>query len=172
MNTKIVLPFPKVRLFLAVLALGLCLYPGIGSSSVYDTLKQEKESYTLPIYPSDYGTEKNAEPTLLENSDQLKPTNTTENRLKRVFYPDETRILSAYDGEASKAATLLSGNWHLKDLEALVLLRNAGIQSAALNVRSARDGYSQVNELNDILTQYSAFTEGLKPGVGPRKGSP
>lgn len=68
------------------------------------------------------------------------------------------------------ATSELRETFSLKTLEALTLLRNPGIQSARDHVRAALESFSQVTNLDEILRQYSVFTEGLMTGVGPMKG--
>lgn len=161
----------SIPLALALACLVLAL-PARGAASGYEALKREKENYTLPAYPPGYMTESHPEPQPKAATGRVMPDPLRDPPFNRTFYVEEARRLSGYKGDDAWAAALLSKAWDLKDLEALVLLRNAGIRSAALKVQSARDGYSQVSELNDILSRYAAFTEALKPGVGPRKSSP
>jgi cobalt-zinc-cadmium efflux system outer membrane protein len=37
-------------------------------------------------------------------------------------------------------------------------------------LRAALEGFDQVTQLDEILRQYSAFTEAVMPGVGPMQG--
>ena len=49
----------------------------------------------------------------------------------------------------------------------LVLLRNPEIKAAENRFRGAVERFSQVSNLDEILRQYTAFTEGLMTDVGP-----
>jgi len=64
----------------------------------------------------------------------------------------------------------LSGRFSSDTLATLVLLRNPEIKSAEDRFRAAIDAFPQIAHLDEILRQYSAFTEALMTGVGPMKG--
>ncbi|MEW6219178.1 MAG: TolC family protein [Thermodesulfobacteriota bacterium] len=90
-----------------------------------------------------------------------------------AFYRLDPGLLSQLGpaaGDAAAAAARLSGGFSLEALEGLVLLRNPGIAAAGARLRGAIQQYSQVSALDDVLRQYSAFTESLMTGVGPMKG--
>ena len=72
--------------------------------------------------------------------------------------------------DAKTASAALKPRFSLEALETLVFLRNPGIKAGENKVRAAVESYSQVMALDDILRQYTAFTEGLMTGVGPLKG--
>jgi len=63
-----------------------------------------------------------------------------------------------------------SKKFSLETLEALVFLRNPSIRSAENQFIATTEQFSQVANLDEILRQYGAFTEGSSPGVGPMKG--
>ena len=79
--------------------------------------------------------------------------------------------LIALAEDDDRAAGLMAGRFSLETVQALVLLRNPGIKAAQARLRAALEGFSQVAQLDDILRQYAAFTEGVMPGVGPMKGA-
>ena len=56
-------------------------------------------------------------------------------------------------------------------LEGIVLKRNGGIKAARAKVQAQMNAFTQVENLDQILYRYSAFTEALMNGVGPMKGS-
>ncbi|MDP2645084.1 MAG: TolC family protein [Desulfobacterales bacterium] len=90
-----------------------------------------------------------------------------------VFFrprPEVSIPLQGAERDASLAANALGDSFSLATLEALTLLRNPGIMAAENNFRSALEAFTQVAALDEILRQYSAYTEGLMPGVGPMKG--
>ena len=68
------------------------------------------------------------------------------------------------------AARILQRAFSLAQLEALTLLRNPGIQAAEKRLQAATESFSQVTQLDEILRQYSAFTDSVMPGVGSMKG--
>lgn len=151
---------------LVILTLGSVVYSPNIHASVYENLKQEKDNYRLNFYPSEYFIDKNTDVSTPIPSKHTRVGHVQSKVSSRPFYTQERQEFNS----DSVNLEILSGAYRLKDLEGLVLIRNAGIASAGLMVQAARDGYSQVNEFNDILIQYSAFTEGLKTGVGPQKG--
>ena len=84
--------------------------------------------------------------------------------------PGLVRALRDTAGDAAKAAETLAAGFDLEHLVTLALLRNRGVRAAADNLRAALQQYNQAWNLDEILRQYSAFTEGLMAGVGPMKG--
>ena len=65
---------------------------------------------------------------------------------------------------------VLAKGFTLEDLEILALLRNPGVKGAERTLRASIEAYSQVWNLDEILRQYTAFTEGLMTGIGPMEG--
>ncbi len=92
---------------------------------------------------------------------------------KDGFYqPDSARLnaLLSAGKEPSLAEEALAKGFTLEDLEILSLLRNPGIKGAGRTLRASLETYSQSWNLDEILRQYSAFTEGLMTGIGPMAG--
>jgi cobalt-zinc-cadmium efflux system outer membrane protein len=92
---------------------------------------------------------------------------------KETFFHPPTGLYNALKSAASDpaaAAAALRPRFSLATLETLAFLRNPGIKAAQDRARAAVDTYSQVLGLDDILRQYTAFTEELMIGVGPIKG--
>ena len=90
-----------------------------------------------------------------------------------TFLKPDRELVEALRPAASdpyKTAEKMKGEYFLKTLETLVLLRNPGIKAAENRFRAAVEAFSQVSSLDEILRQYSAFTEGQMTGVGPMKG--
>jgi outer membrane protein TolC len=90
-----------------------------------------------------------------------------------VFYrPDSARIqaLLPAGSEPSLAGEALAKGFTLEDLEILTLLRNPGVKGAERTLQASLEIYSQVWNLDEILRQYTAFTEGLMTGIGPMEG--
>jgi len=88
------------------------------------------------------------------------------------FRPDPIifKAINEFAQDERATAEMLEGGFSLKSLESLVLLRNPGVNSAEKKFRAAIEGFSQVTALDEILRRYTAFTEGVMPGVGPMKG--
>jgi outer membrane protein, heavy metal efflux system len=84
--------------------------------------------------------------------------------------PDLMLSLAAAESDISAAVDALGGAFSKDILEGLVLLRNPAITSAEKKFRAAIEKISQIANLDQILRQYSAFTEGVMTGVGPMKG--
>ncbi len=90
----------------------------------------------------------------------------------RFFQPEP--ILAAkfkpIAANSPKTALVMANSFKLKKLELLIFYRDPAIQAAEARFRAALETYSQVTGLDDILRQYSAFTESLMVGIGPMKG--
>ena len=84
---------------------------------------------------------------------------------------DPFQRLSAVARRDAGAAGVLKDGYTLETLEILTLIRNPGIHAAESRVQAERQAFGQVAELDAVLEQYSAFTEGLMTGVGPMKGT-
>jgi len=86
------------------------------------------------------------------------------------FYrPDPARFehLLPAGKEPSLAKEVLFKGFTMEDLEILALLRNPGVKAADHALRASIETYSHVWNLDEILRQYTAFTEGLMTGIGP-----
>ncbi len=92
---------------------------------------------------------------------------------KTLFFRPDLKILEplrpAGDDDSAATAALQAG-FSLGTLEALTLLRNPGIEAATNRFQGTVEKFSQVANLDEILRQYTAFTEGLMTGIGPMKG--
>lgn len=92
---------------------------------------------------------------------------------KTLFFRPDLKILESLrpaSGDDGKATAALQAGFSLETLEALTLHRNPGIEAAAYRFRGTVEKFSQVANLDEILRQYTAFTEGLMTGIGPMKG--
>ncbi len=96
--------------------------------------------------------------TTIDNSPFLKISEKLTTQLKSVAIDD-----GATHKEISKSISL-------ETLETLVFLRNPAIKAAENQFIASTEQFSQVANLDEILRQYSAFTEGVKTGIGPMKG--
>jgi hypothetical protein len=82
----------------------------------------------------------------------------------------EMEKFRAAASDDAKTAGMLRKNFSLEDVEMLALFRNPGIKAEESRLRAAIEGFDQVSALDEILRQYTAYTESLMPGVGPMKG--
>lgn len=92
---------------------------------------------------------------------------------KSLFFRPDSKIwelLRPAGADDSRATAALQSGFSIETLEALTLLRNPGIEAAANRFRGAVEKFSQVSNLDEILRQYTAFTEGQMTGIGPMKG--
>jgi hypothetical protein len=80
-----------------------------------------------------------------------------------------TEIIAAADDDA-RTIDRLRPRFSLQTVQRLILLRNPSVESAKHRFRAALEGFDQVTQLDNILRQYSAFTEAVMPGVGPMQG--
>ena len=89
---------------------------------------------------------------------------------KDGFYrPDPARLRTLLPAgeDPSLAEKALVQGFTREDLEILALLRNPGIKGAERTLQASLETYSQSWNLDEILRQYTAFTEGLMTGIGP-----
>ena len=86
--------------------------------------------------------------------------------------PDDRLLRSLQPAGSNEhaAGDALKGEFSLATLEALVLLRSPRVKAAENRLRATIEAFSQVYNLDEILRQYTAFTEGIMTGVGPTKG--
>ena len=136
---------------------------------LYDTLSEEREHAASGPVAAHRKTPKHEtiRQQLLEAADKKEG--------EYAFYrPDEDRLENyrPIAADVEKTAAQLADGFTIDDLEMLGLLRNPEIQAAEDRYRGSRQQYSQVVWLDDILWQYTAFTEALMTGIGPMKGTP
>lgn len=88
------------------------------------------------------------------------------------YQPDAQALKKLLPVSLNKDKTVrtLKNRFTLETLEILTLLRNAGIKSAKNKVSAEIQSFTQVSNLDEILGQYTAFTEGLMTGIGPMRG--
>ena len=70
----------------------------------------------------------------------------------------------------ARTLDLLRHQFSLQTVQALILLRSPSVKGATDRLRAVLEGFDQVTQLDEILRQYSAFTEAVMPGVGPMQG--
>jgi cobalt-zinc-cadmium efflux system outer membrane protein len=59
----------------------------------------------------------------------------------------------------TRSLGLLRPRFSLEIVQSLILLRNPSIKGATDRLQAALEGFDQVTQLDEILRQYSAFTE-------------
>jgi outer membrane protein TolC len=92
---------------------------------------------------------------------------------KTLFFRPDVNILDSLrpaGSDDSAAIAALQSGFSPQTLATLTLLRNPGIEAAENRLRGTVEKFSQVANLDEILRQYTAFTEGLMTGIGPMKG--
>ena len=151
----------------------------------YEEMKKELESYDPPSYlrigkqPStiqesikpdhDFEAEKHHISGWVHKWKQLADS---DQGFDGFFRPDPDLFqgLEATAGDEDKIKVRLKKGLSMEVLEILVFIRNPAVKSAKARLRAAIEGFSQVWSLDEILRQYSAFTETLMTGIGPMKG--
>ena len=157
----------------------------VGGCSTYSQLDKDFEQYQPPVYaipPPQIGLEppETSDETgfALEKMKISAAKARWEKALqapreKTSFFtppPHLLKFLKPAAGDSAAVSRALTPRFSLATLETLVFLRNPGIRAAENRARATLDTYSQVMALDDILREYTAFTEGLMTGVGPLKG--
>ena len=168
-----------------ITALCLSLWIFNPAHAGYRDLKNEYDSYSPPDYFEDQfqPTPEREKPAVdkdfsmeIERIESMKAswkTALTIGEEKGAFFrPDPALLNSSKPAgtDAGAAADYMKRSYSLKNLEILTLLRNPGIKAAESRFRAALEAFSQVAALDEILREYTAFTEDLMTGVGPMKG--
>jgi hypothetical protein len=152
----------------------------------YRDLKEEIEAYTPPALLNQYSAPAPSgitEPTGITETDdfsietktiedaQLRWSKLLESKsLPGAQKPFSDAIVNAAGDDANTIA-LLKERFTLAATQALILLRNSSIKGATARFQASLEGFDQVTQLDEILRQYSAFTEGVMAGVGPMRGA-
>jgi outer membrane protein TolC len=155
------------------------------AQAAYRDMKQQIEAYSPPTYIQDLtrpsperkepvkDNDFTAERRKIEEikSQWIKSISMSEPGL--LFLRPDDRLLESLHragSDARAAGDALKGEFSLTTLETLSLLRSPKIKAAENRLRATIEAFSQVDSLDEILRQYSAFTEGLMTGIGPMKG--
>ncbi|MBC2744947.1 MAG: hypothetical protein HGJ93_18480 [Desulfosarcina sp.] len=167
----------KIRM---VIVTGAVLISAVGlASGTYRNLKQNLEDYAPPAMlhqPEASETTVKAEPDAFEAA--KKTIEDARDRWTKMVDGNalpagDTVISPAIIGAAADETQILAAlrpRFSLQTAQSLILLRNPSIQAATNRFKAALEGFDQVTQLDEILRQYSAFTAGVMPGVGPMKG--
>jgi outer membrane protein TolC len=172
----------KIKLLMIdLIVLGLA----VSAQAGYGDLKDAYESYKpTPYYESQLRTAEKPitsapddsfkQDMEILNAKRFQESQKDKGRIVQEVIGDlDSELMSVLDPSATDsfaAAAFLRESYDLKTLITMVILRNPSITAAEKNYRAAIEKISQVTELDTILRQYSAFTEGVMTGVGPMKG--
>jgi cobalt-zinc-cadmium efflux system outer membrane protein len=168
-----------------IFALALALISSSLAHAGYDDLKKEFEEYQPPSYytarqrpPLDQAG-KAADSNFIDVKRRITEQKAQWERSlipkrdKTSFFHPDPNLLEKYRPALSDndvAAKALKAGFSREALETLTMLRNPGIKAAENRFRAAIETFSQILNLDEILRQYTAFTAGVKTGVGPMKG--
>ena len=177
-----------MKFLLVYLILLLTLICPQGSRAGYKDLVDEFDAYTPPDYivsesylPEGSQDSIESESSSFEKdikdiekiSDNWRRILTTNDGKMHLFYTPDAKQLKKYKKAVSDNKFVLSairGSFDLSTLETLAWIRNPAINSAQNKFAASIESFSQVENLDEILRQYSAFTASIKTGVGPMKG--
>ena len=146
----------------------------------YREMKQEVDAYTPPVLLQQPAV---PEPAIFDDADTFAvEKKTIEDARDRWTKTVDEKVLSSQGrpippalvaAAADDATTIaeLRERLSLQTVQALILLRNPSIKGAIRRFQAALEGFDQVTQLDEILRQYSAFTESVMAGVGPMRGS-
>jgi cobalt-zinc-cadmium efflux system outer membrane protein len=173
-----------------LLSIALTALIATNASARYRGLDREWESYQPPaIFQSGVQARTPAEapPVLTEGDKDFQAQVARLQELKEKwekalrmpgvepsFYVPEPSRLERLQGAATNAALtekVLGNGFSLEDLEVLSFIRNPDVQAKEREFRGTIEAYSQVQNLDEILRQYTAFTASLMTGVGNMENS-
>ncbi len=169
------------RLFVLILFLSL----SSAAHADYKEMKSQLQSYRPPLYydqqmkPVDRVEIPDRSDAFLEEIKQIDARKSGWKKAmipgsgdKEFLTPDPVLLnrLKGVDTDPDKALEILKRPYSLEELEILTLLRNPGIKAEENLYIGILEAFSQVSALDEILRQYTAFTEGLMTGAGPMKG--
>ena len=165
---------------LSVIVTGVALVLPTGPVlGAYRDLMQDLEGYVPPamIHPSEATTTtveaeadafEAAKKSIEDARDRwAKVVDETATAVEGTDIPAAIIDAAADDGQT---LALLRPRFALQTVQALIVLRNPSLKAAAARFEAALEGFDQVTQLDEILRQYSAFTESVMAGVGPMKG--
>lgn len=173
----------RMDLTIFVCVLGLLLTSQ--AQAGYREMKQEIEAYSPPPYFQDLTRPPLEKDESVPDSDfagQRQKIEAIKTKWHKslsaadtgpVFFRPDSQLLRSLGPagtNAQAAGEALKGEFDLATLETLVMLRSPKVKAAENRLRASIEAFSQVQSLDEILRQYTAFTEGLQTGVGPMKG--
>jgi len=173
----------KIRIVLLMALIALAARPAWGG---YRDLIQDWEDYQPPAFfqsgvqapppaeapgpgPSAADTDFQAQVARLQELKEKWEKALKTPGVEPVFYLPEASRLERLRGAATNASLAekaLANGFPLEDLETLALLRNLDVQAKERQFRATVEAYSQIQNLDEILRQYTAFTASLMTGIG------
>ena len=170
-----------------LLILGILLTVSTAARADYLDMKAEFEAYTPPPYFESQMrdvSEPAEEPSSEASASDIRKTRIREIRTSWEaslhgdgeefsflnISPERVERLGMAAEDEEQAGAVVRRKFSLEDIEALTLLRSPRIKAAERRVRAEIESFSQISNLDEILRQYAAYTEGLMTGVGPMKG--
>ena len=158
---------------------GVCL-TAVGAAAGYRDLKRDMENYRPPVL---LHRPVATTPTASPRPEALAAGNQTIDDARKRWaaivagppsLPGDRQIPgglveTAADDDATIAE--LRQRFSLATVQALILLRNPSIKGATERFKAALEGFGQVAQLDEMLRQYAAYTEGVMAGVGPMRGA-
>jgi outer membrane protein, heavy metal efflux system len=163
----------------------LILLVFMGGCSAYSQLDKDFEQYQPPVYAIPPPQESLEQPATSDETGfslEKRKISAAKARWEKALQvplektsfftppPHLLKSLKPATRDAATASRALTPRFTLDTLETLVFLRNPGIRAVENRARATLDTYSQVMALDDILREYTAFTEAMMTGVGPLKG--
>ncbi len=165
---------------LSLIITGVALIGTIGPAlGGYRDLKRDMEAYAPPAMlhqPEMSKASADSEPDAFDV--ETKTIEDARHRWEKIVdskvVPTGDVVISPeiFDAASDDAQTLamLRPRLSLQTTMALIVLRNPSIKGAKDRLQAALEGFDQVAQLDEILRQYSAFTESVMAGVGPMRG--
>ena len=165
---------------LSIVLPGIALIWATGLAACgYRDLKQDMEAYAPPAMLQQAQA---SMPPVTSEPDAFEAEKTTIERLRDSWEKVVGEAAAAVGGTDAQPATieaatddartlgLLRPRFSLQTVQELILLRSPSVKGAKDRFKAALEGFDQVTQLDEILRQYSAFTEAVMPGVGPMQG--
>jgi hypothetical protein len=158
-------------------------------ASEYSQMKKEADAYRPPDIFSIATVLSPAQTAAGTSNDPVRVSSGPAVALNAIPRPDLAKEIAAIGKDSIDPATyariktisadetaltqFLGKEVVLEQLKAMALLRNPDINAARKKVLAEGQAFSQVMNLDDLLRQYSAFTQSITPDVGPinAKGS-
>ena len=166
-----------------LLCLFLLLFASPGYSSQYHDVLQDYFDYRGDSFYNDHLIAQDLLSGKNASQEQSVPSwpvlqtsiNTpAKNAIPSQFYTPEPTLWESINKAnlSLDASLIINKEIKLSPLLTLVLTRNPAIQAAKIRVTAEQQAVRQAATLDEILRQYSAFSEALMNGIGPMKGEP
>ncbi len=166
---------------LRIVLTGIALIWATGLAACgYRDLKQDMNAYAPPAMIQQAQASK---PPVTSKPDVFEAESATIARLRDRWEKTVGETTAAVGGADAQPAMIASAtddarslgllrpSFSLQTVQSLILLRNPSIKASTDRLWAALEGFDQVTQLDEILRQYSAFTESVMAGVGPMRGA-